>query len=134
MLTPVESISEPMIASKPSLRSANRTKSATRTTSPRRKAARPAPASKKAPAGLKFAPQFHKQAGSPFDHVEWDKRTAEINDDAGKVIFNAPQQDSKVLRVVFRVGYALANPVTAVNQVVGTRSPFTVLTPADGGS
>ncbi len=76
-----------MIASKPSLRSANRTKSATRTTSPRRKAARPAPASKKAPAGLKFAPQFHKQAGSPFDHVEWDKRTAEINDDAGKVIF-----------------------------------------------
>jgi ribonucleoside-diphosphate reductase alpha chain len=37
--------------------------------------------------GLKFEPRFHTQAGTPFDHVEWDKRTAEINDDSGKVIF-----------------------------------------------
>ena len=37
--------------------------------------------------GLKFEQRFHTQAGSPFDHVEWDKRTAEINDDSGKVIF-----------------------------------------------
>jgi len=37
--------------------------------------------------GLKFEPSFHTQPGSPFDHVEWDKRTAEINDDSGKVIF-----------------------------------------------
>jgi len=38
-------------------------------------------------AGLKFQPLFHRQPGSPFDHIEWDKRTAEINDDTGKVIF-----------------------------------------------
>lgn len=37
--------------------------------------------------GLKFERQFHMESGSPFDHVEWDKRTAEINDDSGKAIF-----------------------------------------------
>ena len=37
--------------------------------------------------GLKFERQFHTEGGSPFDHVEWDKRTAEINDDSGKAIF-----------------------------------------------
>ena len=62
-------------------------------------ATRPAPARGTKPAagrpritdpkskGLKFEQRFHTQAGSPFDHVEWDKRTAEINDDSGKVIF-----------------------------------------------
>ena len=75
-----------MIASKTSLRSsANRKAAVARTTSTRRKVARAAAASPKA--GLKFTPQFHTQPGSPFDHVEWDKRTAEINDDTGKVIF-----------------------------------------------
>jgi ribonucleoside-diphosphate reductase alpha chain len=44
---------------------------------------RPAKAAK----GLEFEPRFHTQTGSPFDHVEWDRRTAEINDDSGKVIF-----------------------------------------------
>lgn len=33
-------------------------------------------------------PRVFSQAGvDPFDQVEWDKRTAEITDDAGKVIF-----------------------------------------------
>ena len=53
-----------------------------------------------------------------------------ISDDAGKVIFNAPQQDSKVLRVVFRVGYQVANPLTRLNQTGASRSPAGVLTPA----
>ncbi len=39
------------------------------------------------PAGLKFEPVFHAGEGSPFDHVEWDRRTAEITDDSGKTIF-----------------------------------------------
>lgn len=55
-----------------------------------------------------------------------------ISDDDGKVIFNAPQQDSKVLRVVFRVGYQVANPLTRTNQVAATRYPAGVLTPAAG--
>lgn len=53
-----------------------------------------------------------------------------ISDDDGKVIFNAPQQDSKVLRVVFRVGYQVANPLTRLNSDVATRYPAGVLTPA----
>ena len=53
-----------------------------------------------------------------------------ISDDAGKVIFNAPQQDSKVLRVVFRVGYQVANPLTRLNPTAGSRYPAGVLTPA----
>lgn len=50
-----------------------------------------------------------------------------ISDDDGKVIFNAPQQDSKVMRVVFRVGYQQAVPLTRVG--TGTKFPAGVLTP-----
>ena len=53
-----------------------------------------------------------------------------ISDDDGKVIFNAPQQDSKVLRVVFRVGYQVANPLTRLNPTAGSGYPAGVLTPA----
>lgn len=50
-----------------------------------------------------------------------------ISDDAGKVIFNAAQQDSKVMRLVFRVGYQVANPITRVNTNNATRYPAGVL-------
>lgn len=53
-----------------------------------------------------------------------------ISDDAGKVIFNAAQQDSKVMRVVFRVGFQVANPLTRTNPNAATRYPAGVLTPA----
>jgi HK97 family phage major capsid protein len=54
---------------------------------------------------------------------------AVITDETGKVIFNAPQQDSQIMRVVFRVGYQVANPLTRVNPTAGTRFPAGVLTP-----
>ncbi len=38
-------------------------------------------------AGLRFERVFSRDGVSPFDEVEWDQRTAEIADDAGKVIF-----------------------------------------------
>jgi ribonucleoside-diphosphate reductase alpha chain len=38
-------------------------------------------------AGLTFDPAFAKAGVHPFDEIEWDKRTAEISDDSGKVIF-----------------------------------------------
>lgn len=56
-----------------------------------------------------------------------------ISDDDGAVVFNAPQQDSKVLRVVFRVGYQVANPLTRLNSTAATRYPAGVLTPAEEG-
>jgi ribonucleoside-diphosphate reductase alpha chain len=37
--------------------------------------------------GLKFERVFSRDDVSPFDQVEWDRRTAKITDDGGKVIF-----------------------------------------------
>ena len=53
-----------------------------------------------------------------------------ISDADGKVILNLMQQDSKALRVVFRVGFQVANPLTRVNGVASTRYPAGVLAPA----
>ncbi len=52
-----------------------------------------------------------------------------ISDDTGKVIVNLMQQDAKALRVVFRVGFVAANPITALNSTAGTRYPAAVLRP-----
>lgn len=53
-----------------------------------------------------------------------------ISDASGKVIFNAAQQDSKVMRVVFRVGFQVANPLTRVQADEAKRYPAGVITPA----
>lgn len=53
-----------------------------------------------------------------------------ISDDAGKVVLNLMQQDSKALRVVMRVGFTVANPNTRVNPNNATRYPAGVVTPA----
>lgn len=39
------------------------------------------------PESLRVARVFSDPAADPFDQIEWDKRTAEITDDNGKVIF-----------------------------------------------
>lgn len=51
-----------------------------------------------------------------------------ISDGSGNVVFNAMQQDSKIMRVVGRFGFAIANPVTNLNSTASTRSPFSLLT------
>ena len=43
-------------------------------------------AKKKSP-GLRFERVFSDAKAAPFDQIEWEKRTAEITDDSGKVIF-----------------------------------------------
>lgn len=53
---------------------------------------------------------------------------AVITDDDGVVVFNAMQQDSKIMRVVGRFGFAIANPVTSLNSTASSRSPFSLLT------
>ena len=52
-----------------------------------------------------------------------------ISDAEGKVILNLMQQDSKALRVVFRVGFQVANPLTRLNGVEAARYPAGVVTP-----
>jgi ribonucleoside-diphosphate reductase alpha chain len=44
--------------------------------------------------GLHFKRVFSDAAVAPFDQIEWERRTAEINDDSGKVIFK--QEDIEV--------------------------------------
>jgi ribonucleoside-diphosphate reductase alpha chain len=44
--------------------------------------------------GLKFQRFFSQEGVSPFDVIEWERRTAEITDDSGKVIFR--QEDVEV--------------------------------------
>src|ERR1051326_6696575 len=44
--------------------------------------------------GLSFERVFSDAAVAPFDQIEWERRTAEITDDSGKVIFK--QEDIEV--------------------------------------
>lgn len=53
-----------------------------------------------------------------------------ITDTDGKVILNLMQQDSKALRVVFRVGFQVANPLSRVGGTDGY--PAGVITPKSG--
>lgn len=55
-----------------------------------------------------------------------------ISDDSGNVILNLMQQDSVAIRVVVRVGYATANPVTRLQATEADRYPFAFLGPAQG--
>jgi ribonucleoside-diphosphate reductase alpha chain len=51
-------------------------------------------AQKKKKSGLRFERVFSDAAVAPFDQIEWERRTAEITDDGGKVIFK--QEDIEV--------------------------------------
>src|ERR1700746_3746410 len=42
---------------------------------------------RKKKSGLRFERIFSEASVSPFDQLEWERRTAEITDDGGKVIF-----------------------------------------------
>lgn len=57
-----------------------------------------------------------------------------INDANGAVIWNAMQNDGVALRVVMRLAWATANPVTALNSTSATRFPFGVLTAGSASS
>lgn len=50
-----------------------------------------------------------------------------ITDASGAVVYNLPQQDMVAMRLVFRAGYAVSNPVNYLNGDGATRSPFAVL-------
>ncbi len=54
----------------------------------------PTSAGKPASSGLKFARKFSRAGVSPYDEVQWERRTAAINDMSGKIIFE--QKDVEV--------------------------------------
>jgi HK97 family phage major capsid protein len=53
---------------------------------------------------------------------------AVITDAAGAVIFNLFQQDMTAVRVTFRAGFAVPNPINRTAPVAGSRYPWAVLT------
>ena len=57
---------------------------------------------------------------------------APITDDDGKVILNLAQQDCIAMRVVFRAGFQIANPINDVQSDKAKRFPAFVIQPATG--
>lgn len=55
---------------------------------------------------------------------------AVIDDGAGNIVFNLPQQDMVALRAVMRLGWQLPNPINRLQPVEANRYPFSVLVPA----
>lgn len=55
---------------------------------------------------------------------------AVISDDTGAVVLNLAQQDCIALRVVMRVGFVVANPITRLAEDESSRYPASVLVPA----
>lgn len=53
---------------------------------------------------------------------------AVIQDGSGAIVYNLAQQDMIALRAVMRLGFALPNPPTMMNETDATRFPFAVLT------
>jgi hypothetical protein len=75
-----------------------------------------------------FAGDFNMMIVAIREDISWmiaDQGV--ISDDAGKVILNLLQQDSIVLRVVFRVAVQIAQPVTPEVGVKASRYPFAVI-------
>lgn len=78
--------------------------------------------------------------GGDWSQAVWAMRTdittkllteAVIQDPTSKeIVYNLAQQDMVALRVVFRAGWALPNPINRVNPTKETRYPFAVLKPA----
>lgn len=54
---------------------------------------------------------------------------AVIDDGAGNIVYNLPQQDMIALRAVMRLGWQLPNPLNPINPTEATRYPFSVLLP-----
>jgi hypothetical protein len=50
-----------------------------------------------------------------------------ITDAGGLIVYNLPQQDMVALRLVFRAGYAVSNPINYQQGTEGSRYPFAVL-------
>lgn len=64
--------------------------------------------------------------------ITWKVLTEAVitdNEDPPNIIFNLAQDDMSALRVVFRLGWALPNPINLVNTDAATRYPFATYEP-----
>ena len=90
------------------------------------------------PSGASVAQLFALQRENFIIGVRQDftvtaSNTAVIQDNTGAITFNAFQQDMTLFRVVFRVGWQVANPINYTQTVEANRYPAAVLTTASGG-
>lgn len=53
-----------------------------------------------------------------------------ISNDAGEVVVNLMQQDAKAMRVVFRVGFQIANPINRLEPTEADRYPAGIIAPS----
>lgn len=60
-------------------------------------------------------------------------REGVISDETGNVVVNLMQQDMKAMRVVMRVGFQVANPMTRLEADEAQRYPAGIITPAAAG-
>lgn len=58
-----------------------------------------------------------------------DQAVITDNSSPPNIIYNLPQQDMVAMRVTFRLGWQLPNPINRVQSVEANRYPFGVLTP-----
>ncbi len=95
--------------------SARLARKATKATKGRPKKTNPA-------SGLRFERVFSTPGVSPFDEVEWDRRTAEITDDGGKTIFR--QEDVEVPRAWSPLATKIAVSKYFYGDVANGTDPF----------
>lgn len=79
---------------------------------------------------LMFSGDWMQLVYSIRKDITWDILTeAVIQDDTGAIVFNLAQQDMVAMRITFRAGWQLPNPVNRIQEVEANRYPFGVLKP-----
>lgn len=74
---------------------------------------------------LLLSGDFQQLVFSIRQDITWKLLTeAVIQDAAGNITFNLAQQDMVALRVVFRMGWQLPNPINRLEEVEANRYPF----------
>lgn len=80
---------------------------------------------------LMFSGDFRQIVYSIRQDITWKiLDQAVIQDSEGAIVYNLAQQDMLAMRVTFRCGWQLPNPINRVQSVEASRYPIAVLKPA----